>query len=104
MKWIIVLILSMVYLLLYFMIQWIYKKEDRMVWCNDYDVIESLQGERRLEYIKISKRMSIELIGILMIMNLTSLILHYSIVITLTIVFCVWAIYRDLKLRKKYMS
>lgn len=87
--------------------RWIYAKEEHLVWCNDYDVIESLQGESRERYIARSKQLTYRLFAYLMIIFSLPAILptsNYSFIlmVILAILVSIICIYKDIKNRKQY--
>lgn len=62
--------LEVIFSIVLYFTHWVYKSEDHLVWCNDFEIIEALQGEQRTSYIQQSSNVTKRLIYKLMIASL----------------------------------
>ena len=67
MKFLFLVLLECIFLVVMFIIQWIYKDENHLYWCNDIEIIEQLHGEQRTQYVKESKNLIFQLLYALML-------------------------------------
>lgn len=67
MKFLFLVFIEAIFLICMIIVQWVYKDENHLYWCNDIEIIKQLHGEQRMQYMKEAKDLIFQLLYALML-------------------------------------